>query len=1334
MTAKGRSQAMRKHQVLRAIAIVVPAAALVSFVAGAIVLHSAAFQTYLLRKIEQSTAETLGARIQVQQMSVKWIPLAAELREITVRAKDSSQSKASYDEKPLLHINRLQISVELWALLHHQVRIRNLEIEQPALYVRTDKDGQNNLPAPPQPKNPSEPSSFSVEVAHLVIRDGLLQYDDRQMPLSAELHDFRTQVSFDRLTKSYSGSVGYDVGQLQTASIRTFDHKAEMQFTADTRRCTIEKLDLVTMHSNLSARGVVTDYASPVFSGEYNASVVGDDLRRILESASIPYGGFALQGKVDYRTAAGASWSDRTTVDGKLESGLLLVPISSGGRVSAVGYGQQAALRAVHATYRLEGGQLRIDELRANALGGTLWSDSDVIDLVRNSGRIRVSVKGASIQHAIQLAAVRSPEISQISALADLNVDASWKDSPNKAVANVQGTFRPDPSAPPNAIPIEGTVALEFDAASNRASFQPSTLRTGSMELSANGVVSRNSALHVRLTTKDLHHLSELVASLVPAETARQTAAYDLHGTGDLTGNISGDVSDPHFDGQLSFNDLEMSDTKWRTVTAHVAVDFRSVAISDGSLVNAARGRMTFSGKTRLVNWRPDPNAQLTLQAQLDQVSTVDLQHLAIVNYPVEGALNGEVSVSGTQLHPEARGHIDLVKGVVFGESLNSFSVKAVADKQVIRLDVRARAAAGDLTAHLEYEPSAKRYKITAGTKQLALEKIDVLTKQIDDLSGQLTADVSGSGTLDDPQLSGRIQIPELHLHGESLKQVDANVDVRNKRTEFRLQSAVEQTTIDAKGSVGLSPGYPANVTLDSGKVPLGPLLARFVPPGSSQEVSGDLELHATLQGPLQNPAQLQGQAEIPSLRLQVKNIGIANAGPVRINYRSGVVEIANAEFKGQGTDLKVGGSAPIQGPGNLNFKASGDIDLALLQPFTDGGHSSGKVSVQVRAQGTKDKPAIDGNVRIVDAVYTSDSLPVGIESLNGELTVAGNRINVSKLSAKAGGGTVTVTGTALYGSAAQFNLAMKADSVRIRESGVRTVLGADLNWNGSTDASAINGRVTVDKLAFNQGSDLSEILSQFGDDTTVTEPSKFTRNVKLNVAVQSSQNLNLASSQLNIAGSADLNARGSLADPILLGRISLTGGEIFFLGKRFEIDSGNVAFSNPARTDASVNLHVKTTVEQYNITANIVGPIDRLQTTYTSDPALPTADVINLLAFGQTTAEAASKGATPASVGAESAVASAAGGQVASQVQKLTGLSQLTLNPLAGTSSNPGSQVSIQQHVTGNILLTISTDVTNAQNQSVQIQYQVKRSIAVSALRDENGGYGFDVRYHKEF
>lgn len=103
----------------------------------------------------------------------------------------------------------------------------------------------------------------------------------------------------------------------------------------------------------------------------------------------------------------------------------------------------------------------------------------------------------------------------------------------------------------------------------------------------------------------------------------------------------------------------------------------------------------------------------------------------------------------------------------------------------------------------------------------------------------------------------------------------------------------------------------------------------------------------------------------------------------------------------------------------------------------------------------------------------------------------------------------------------------------------------------------------------------------------------------------------------------------------------------------RGEIQNGTIAFANPARTEPVLNLYLKTVVEQYNIAINFAGPLDRLKTNYTSDPSLPPLDIINLLAFGQTSPEKASNTSTPRSLGAESVIA----GQVAKDVQNLTGI-----------------------------------------------------------------------------
>jgi translocation and assembly module TamB len=212
------------------------------------------------------------------------------------------------------------------------------------------------------------------------------------------------------------------------------------------------------------------------------------------------------------------------------------------------------------------------------------------------------------------------------------------------------------------------------------------------------------------------------------------------------------------------------------------------------------------------------------------------------------------------------------------------------------------------------------------------------------------------------------------------------------------------------------------------------------------------------------------------------------------------------------------------------------------------------------------------------------------------------------------------------------------------------------------------------------------------------------------------------------------LRVAGTLAEPVVLGRSTLTGGSLIFMHNVYQIQSGTIVFANPVRTEPTLNLYVNTMVENYGITLNFLGPLDRLRTNYTSDPALPPVDIIHLLAFGTTTAEAAAT-ATPASLGAESLVANQLAGQVSNRLEKLTGISQLELDPsLGGNNSDPGARVAIQERVASNILFTFATDLTNTQNEVVQVKYQTRGRLSFTLTRDEYGSYALEIKTRKTF
>jgi translocation and assembly module TamB len=275
-----------------------------------------------------------------------------------------------------------------------------------------------------------------------------------------------------------------------------------------------------------------------------------------------------------------------------------------------------------------------------------------------------------------------------------------------------------------------------------------------------------------------------------------------------------------------------------------------------------------------------------------------------------------------------------------------------------------------------------------------------------------------------------------------------------------------------------------------------------------------------------------------------------------------------------------------------------------------------------------------------------------------------------------------------------------------------------------------LTGRVLVDQLGFTPDFDLSSFSDQFSSSVAVPAQPGLADTIKLQVAVQSKNNLNATSKQVSMAGSANLNVIGTAANPVIIGRADLDSGELFYRNVRYQLQRGIITFEDPNQTSPVLDVSVSTIIEQYNLTLNLRGPFDRLTTSYTSDPPLATADIINLIALGKTTSESAAS-----SQSTDSIIASQAASQVSGGIQKLAGISSLQINPLlGGNSQNPSAQVALQQRVTKNLLFTFSTDVSQPGQEIVQGDYQINQKWSVSVARDQLGGVSVDGRYHTKF
>src|SRR4029077_4999022 len=180
------------------------------------------------------------------------------------------------------------------------------------------------------------------------------------------------------------------------------------------------------------------------------------------------------------------------------------------------------------------------------------------------------------------------------------------------------------------------------------------------------------------------------------------------------------------------------------------------------------------------------------------------------------------------------------------------------------------------------------------------------------------------------------------------------------------------------------------------------------------------------------------------------------------------------------------------------------------------------------------------------------ENLPA-FEKIRGQLDINGERIQVKDLTGQLGGGSFEIHGFAAYRPGVRYNLGMTAKGVRVLyPEGIRSQLDADLNFTGQPNKSYLAGQVAVNHLSLTQSFDLATLSQVFGGPSSPSVG--MAENINLNVAVSSTRALEVSSNQLSVQVTADLHVQGTLAEPVVIGRTNVTGGELFFNGKRFQL------------------------------------------------------------------------------------------------------------------------------------------------------------------------------------
>jgi translocation and assembly module TamB len=1328
----------------RLIAVVVVFPIVLGAMVFAFLANSSRGHAYLIGQIQKQAQESLGVGVHLQNLDLHLATLSVDLYGLTI------DSAGPHSNPPLLQVQHAQAGVRIVSIFGREWYFDSIRIDNPVAQIFVDKNGVSNLPTFKSSNNSSNTTVFDLGIRHAVLANGAVFYNSRPSAIALDLRNVQFNASFNSLLQKYSGTLAYSDARLNYSGDQAPPHALSVQFDATPATLHLSPARIQSGNTNLVLTATVNNYAAPVVSAQYNATVDGQQLADILHDSSIPSGLVSVTGRAQYQSTAGRTLLQGLVVNGDLASRSIVTNTPT----------LRADASNIAGHYSLVNGDATLRDFRASLLGGEVTARGTMKNIGGDShSKLDATLHGISLASAKQM--MRSAGSTGRVAIAgrlDATASASWGKTFDDLVAhtdatihagvsNAQRRIRVQPTSSSatdssaasttNPVPVESALHATYTARGQELAVAPSYFRTPQTNLNLNGTVSKTSSLAVQLQANDLREV-EAVADLFRTPAPGQPLQpLGLAGTASFNGIVRGSTSAPHLTGLLTAQNLRVQGSAWKLLRTNVDASPSQVSLQHAELDPAIQGRVTLNASAQLRKWSFSKTSPVQLQLNATQLDISELAKLAGQQIPATGTLEAHIKMHGTVLNPEGTGSATLTKAAAYGEPVSSVKVMFNGSGDEAHANLSISAPAGSIEAKMTSSLNNKTYSAELTSGGIHLDKLQSLKSGNLNPTGVVSIRAKGQGTFDNPQLEVAIQIPSLVVQQQAISDIRLQANLANHQATAQLTSSAVNTAIKATARIVLTGDYPADATLDTQGIPLAPLLAVYAP-DQAANITGQTELHATLHGPLKNRRQLEGHVTIPVLKLAYGDtVQLAATAPIHVDYKDETINVQRSSIRGTDTDLQFQGTIPTAGSAPMSLLLLGTVDLHMAQLFNPDLRTSGQLKFNINSYSAAHGPDIAGTIDILDAAVATPDVPVGLQHCNGTLSLTRDRVYITQLKGNMGGGTLTAQGGVALRPSIQFDMGVAARDVRmLYPQGMRESIDANIRLTGSPQAALLGGNVNLADLSFTPAFDLSNFIDQFAGGVETPPSQGFTQNVALNLAVHSSNNMNLVSRTLSVGGSANLQVRGTVAEPVILGRANLTGGDIILNGNRFVLTGGTIQFVNPSVTQPVVNLTITTSIQQYNISLRFDGPVDQLRTQYSSDPSLPSADIIHLLAFGQTT-EASAANATPANQAAETLVANQVSSQVTSRISKVAGISQLSINPVLANSNSqgpPGANITVQQRVTGNLFVTFSSNVTSTQGQTIQGQYQVSPRVAVSATRDPNGGFAVDTLIKKSW
>ena len=290
----------------------------------------------------------------------------------------------------------------------------------------------------------------------------------------------------------------------------------------------------------------------------------------------------------------------------------------------------------------------------------------------------------------------------------------------------------------------------------------------------------------------------------------------------------------------------------------------------------------------------------------------------------------------------------------------------------------------------------------------------------------------------------------------------------------------------------------------------------------------------------------------------------------------------------------------------------------------------------------------------------------------------------------------------------------------------------------GTQAGFLVSGNVVITRFLVGPNVDFAALAGS-GAVAPPPDPTAFTNKIRLDVHLTSAPQLDFQNSFAQLAGSVDLRIRGTAAQPSVLGRVTVTDGQATFSGTTYQLQHGDIYFTNPVRIEPTIDLDATARIEEYDVTIGLHGTSSKLTPNFRSEPPLPEADVISLLAQGRTQEEQSIYSSEQSAAGVDSTTNALLGGAlnatVSNRVSKLFGVGSVKIDPTyVGSLGNSSARITVQENIGQQVQLTYATNINTTSAQLIQAQLNLTPTFSVTAVRDESDVFSLLFKIHRRY